>query len=78
MKASNIPVVNALSQLREYCTKEQADVESLEQQLTDLKSDRRLTADERREKNEYSGSASAYFDVVRIIESKIIEVVNEE
>tara|TARA_Y100000310_G_scaffold257393_1_gene265435 strand:- start:242 stop:478 length:237 start_codon:yes stop_codon:yes gene_type:complete len=78
MKASNIPVVSALAQLREYCAKSQADVEELEQELFELKSTKRLNADERREKNEYNGSATAYCDVVRIIESKIIEVVNEE
>jgi hypothetical protein len=77
MKRSDIPLVNVLSQLREYCAKCQADVEELEQELFELKSTKRLTADQRREKNEYNGSATAYCDVVRIIEAKIIEVVNE-
>jgi len=78
MKTSNIVVINALSQLREYCDKQQKDLEELSEEITNIKKDRRLTAEERRDKNEYDGSAVAYFDVRKVIESKLIEVVAEE
>ena len=78
MKTSNIAVVTALSQLRDYCVEEQENMESLVDKLVAVKKTRRLTTEERTDKNEYDGSASAYFDVARKIEAKMIEVVGEE
>ena len=78
MKTSNIVVVTALSQLREYCVKTQQELESLVDDLVAIKKTRRLTTEERTDKNEFDGSATAYYDVVRVIEAKMIDVVAEE
>ena len=78
MKTSNIVVVTALSQLRDYCVKTQQELESLVDDLVAIKKTRRLTTEERTDKNEFDGSATAYCDVVRVIEAKMIEVVGEE
>ena len=78
MKTSNIGTVTALAQLRDYAKREQDSSEHLSARITEKAKGRRFTAQERRDIGEYESSATAYWDMVRAIEAKIIEVVNEE
>ena len=78
MKTSNIGTVNVLAKLRDYAKKEQDSSEYLSARITEKAKGRRFTAQERRDIGEYESAATAYWDMVRVIEANIIEVVNEE
>tara|TARA_Y100000310_G_scaffold250605_1_gene256866 strand:- start:71 stop:322 length:252 start_codon:yes stop_codon:yes gene_type:complete len=83
MKSDDIAVIHALSRLREYCVKEKKSVDGLIKDLLSQSDNpdygpKNMKQSDRTDYNEYEGSSTAYFDVIRIIESQIVGTVTEE
>ena len=79
MTSEDIAVIHALSLLREYCVKEKASVDGLTKDLLERhEHPKNMKKDDITDYNEYEGSSTAYFDVIRIIESQIVGTVTDE
>ena len=83
MTSEDIAVIHALSLLREYCVKERESVDGLVKDLLSQSDNpdygpKDMKQSDRTDYNEYEGSSTAYFDVIRIIESQIVETAIED